>query len=47
MKPNMILLMSDQQRWDSLGCNGNSFVSTPNVDRLAAPGARFVNSFTP
>ncbi len=47
MKPNIILLMSDQQRWDSLGCNGNSFVCTPHIDRLAAEGARFVNSFTP
>ena len=47
MKPNIILLISDQQRWDSLGCNRNSFVSTPHVDRLAAEGVRFVNSFTP
>ena len=46
-KPNIILLMTDQQRWDSLGCNGNSFVSTPNVDRLAAGGANCMNSFTP
>ncbi|MCZ6676891.1 MAG: sulfatase-like hydrolase/transferase [Candidatus Poribacteria bacterium] len=47
MKPNIILLMSDQQRWDSLGCNGNRFVSTPHLDQLAADGARFENSFTP
>ena len=46
-KPNIILLMTDQQRWDSLGCNGNKFVSTPNVDRLAAAGANCTNSFTP
>jgi choline-sulfatase len=46
-KPNIILLMTDQQRWDSLGCNGNTFVSTPNVDRLAADGANCANSFTP
>ncbi len=47
MKPNIILLMSDQQRWDSLGCNGNRFVSTPHLDKLAANGARCENSFTP
>lgn len=45
--PNIILLMTDQQRWDSLGCNGNKFVSTPNIDRLAADGANCTNSFTP
>ncbi len=47
MKPNIILLMTDQQRWDSLGCNGNRFVSTPNVDRLAEGGANCANSYTP
>lgn len=46
-KPNIILILTDQQRWDSLGCNGNKFVSTPNVDRLAAEGANCSNSFTP
>ena len=46
-QPNIILLMSDQQRWDSLGCNGNTFVSTPNIDALAAGGANCANSFTP
>ncbi len=46
-RPNIILLMTDQQRWDSLGCNGNTFVETPNVDRLAAGGANCMNSFTP
>ena len=46
-KPNIILLMTDQQRWDSLGCNGNKFVSTPNLNRLAAEGANCSNSFTP
>lgn len=46
-RPNIILLMTDQQRWDSLGCNGNRFVSTPNVDRLAEGGANCSNSYTP
>lgn len=46
-KPNIIMLMSDQQRWDTLGCNGNTFVSTPNLDQLANEGACFENSFTP
>lgn len=46
-QPNIILLMSDQQRWDTLGCNGNVFTKTPHLDQLAADGVRCVNSFTP
>jgi len=46
-RPNIILLMSDQQRWDTLGCNGNIFTQTPHLDQLAAGGVRCVNSFTP
>ena len=47
MPPNIVLILTDQQRWDSLGCYGNPFVSTPNVDRLAAHGTVFQNAFTP
>ena len=47
MKPNFVLLMSDQHRWDAMGCSGNRFVSTPHMDRLAEDGARFANAFTP
>ena len=46
-RPNIILLMTDQQRWDTLGCYGNTFVRTPNLDRMAAGGVRFENCFTP
>lgn len=45
-RPNFIIVMSDQQRSDSLGCYGNRFTETPHVDALAAAGARFANSFT-
>ena len=44
--PNILLIMSDQQRWDYLGCYGADFVATPNLDRLAARGMRFENAFT-
>ncbi len=47
VKPNIIFIMTDQQRWDSLACNGNDFASTPNIDALAAQGVRCTNSFTP
>lgn len=38
-RPNILLLYTDQQRWDALGANGNAEILTPNLDRLAAQGA--------
>ena len=38
---NVILLHTDQQRADSMGCMGNRFARTPNLDRLAAGGSLF------
>ena len=46
-KPNFLVIITDQQRWDSLGCYGNKFVETPNIDKLAETGAKCANSFTP
>ncbi len=43
-KPNIIFLLSDQHRYDALGCNGNQVVQTPNIDSLAARGANFTNT---
>ncbi|HIY37151.1 MAG TPA: sulfatase-like hydrolase/transferase, partial [Candidatus Paraprevotella stercorigallinarum] len=42
--PHIILIMTDQQRADALGCAGNDCVLTPNIDRLAAEGHRFCNA---
>lgn len=44
-KPNILWLCTDQQRFDTLGCYGNKFVHTPNLDRLAASGVRFANAY--
>jgi arylsulfatase A-like enzyme len=44
---NILLIHSDQHRWDSLGANGHPIVRTPNLDRLAAEGANFSCAFTP
>ena len=44
-RPNVLWICSDQQRFDTLGCYGNSFVQTPNLDRLAAGGVLFENAF--
>lgn len=41
MRSNILLILTDQQAANSLGCYGNSFVQTPNLDRLAAGGTRF------
>ncbi len=43
--PNIVFLMTDNHRWDMLGCAGNEIIRTPHIDALAARGARFTNSF--
>lgn len=44
-KPNLLFIMTDQQRADSLGCYGNSVVQTPNLDSLAKDGFLFENAY--
>src|SRR3954471_20695063 len=44
-KPNLLLVMTDQQRADAMGCSGG-WVDTPNMDRIAAEGVRFENAYT-
>ncbi len=40
-RPNLLVLMTDQWRWDWLGAAEAAFLRTPNIDRLAARGVRF------
>lgn len=40
-RPNFLVIMTDQQRWDHLGCYGNQVVKTPHIDSIAADGMRF------
>ena len=40
-QPNFLLIITDQQRADHLGCYGNPIVKTPNIDRLATRGTKF------
>ncbi len=40
-RPNILFLMTDQQRYNTLGANGNGQVRTPHLDRLAAESANF------
>ncbi|MDE2636933.1 MAG: sulfatase-like hydrolase/transferase [Chloroflexota bacterium] len=44
-RPNILILYTDQQRWDALGANGNAEIQTPNLDALAARGANFSHHF--
>lgn len=45
MRPNFIIIMTDQLRADHLGCYGNDIVQTPNIDKLASQGTRFENFY--
>lgn len=40
-RPNLLVICTDQQRYDTLGCYGNAVVRTPNLDRLAGEGTLF------
>ena len=42
-RPNILFLITDQQRADWLGCYGHPVLKTPNIDRIAARGMRFEN----
>ena len=44
-RPNVLWICTDQQRFDTLGCYGNQFVETPNIDRLAETGTRFSRAY--
>lgn len=43
--PNILVLVTDDQRWDTLGCMGHPFLKTPHIDRLAAEGVTFTQAF--
>ncbi len=45
-QPNILLLMTDQQRGDCLGIAGHPVVQTPYLDHLAASGTRFRRAYT-
>ncbi len=44
-KPNIVLIYADDVGFGDLQCYGGSRVQTPNVDRLAQEGLRFVNGY--
>lgn len=44
-RPNILIFMPDQQRADCIGCFGNPYIQTPNIDALAARGMKFENAY--
>ena len=44
-KPNLLFVMTDQQRWDAMSC-ASDWVRTPAIDRIAAEGVRFSECVT-
>jgi arylsulfatase A-like enzyme len=46
IRPNVLVFLTDQQRWDTTGVHGNPLDLTPNFDRLATHGTHIANSFT-
>ncbi|MHC4364044.1 MAG: arylsulfatase [Planctomycetota bacterium] len=45
-RPNILYLMTDQQRGDCMGCAGNSVIRTPNLDAIGKEGVVFANAYT-
>ncbi len=44
-RPNLLFIMTDQQRFDTVGAYGNERIRTPNLDRLASQSTLFEHSY--
>jgi arylsulfatase A-like enzyme len=44
-RPNLLVIVTDDQRWDAMGCAGNPIIQTPAMDRLARGGVLFRQNF--
>jgi N-acetylglucosamine-6-sulfatase len=44
-RPNMIFILTDDQRWDEMSCMGHKYLNTPNMDRIRREGVLFSNAF--
>jgi len=44
-RPNIVVILVDDLRWDELGCAGHPFVKTPHIDRIAREGTMAGNAF--
>jgi arylsulfatase A-like enzyme len=43
--PNFIIILTDDQGFGDLGCNGSKLIKTPHIDRMAAEGMRFTDFY--
>ncbi|MCE5198641.1 MAG: sulfatase-like hydrolase/transferase [Armatimonadota bacterium] len=46
IKPNVLLIMTDQQRFDTIAALGNEHIYTPNMDRLVRRGVTFTKAYS-
>ncbi|MCU0915304.1 MAG: sulfatase-like hydrolase/transferase [Planctomycetes bacterium] len=44
-KPNIVFILTDDQRWDTIRALGNPEIHTPNLDRLVTQGFHFTNAY--
>lgn len=44
-RPNIVFILTDDQRWDEMSIAGHPFLKTPNIDRVGREGAHFKNCF--
>ena len=45
-QPNFIIVFTDDQGYNDLGCFGSQRIATPNIDQLAAEGRKFTSFYT-
>jgi arylsulfatase A-like enzyme len=45
VKPNILWICTDQQRWDTIHALGNEWIQTPNLDRLVKEGVAFTRAY--
>ena len=45
--PNILLILIDDMGWNDISCAGSPYFETPNIDKLASDGIRFLNAYSP